>query len=407
MNHLEIEKSPSSSVSDSEQIGLFDLLIVFAKHKRLIIRLPLAAAIICTIISFVLPPVYKSDAKILPPQQSQQSGAAALLAQLGGAAGVAAGVTGLKNPNDLYIGMLKSRTVADRLIQKFDLKSAYETTSLEKARKILDSKSTIVSGKDGLIDIDVEDKSAKRAAGLAEAYADELTRLTRDLAVTEAAQRRLFFANQLQNAKDNLSKAEIASRSAIGSDGLINIEGEGRAVIETIARLRAQISAKEIQLNSMKAFVTADHPESKRAQEELSSLRAQLKELEHGDKTNKSELDVKEQSASGLNSTQLLRDVKYYQTLYELLAKQYEVARLDEAKEGVLIQILDHAEVPEKRFKPQRTLIVLGGTVAAFFLAVFWALILEAKQRALQRPDFAARWFELKNELTWAKSSKT
>jgi tyrosine-protein kinase Etk/Wzc len=402
MKQSNINHAPEITAPDDEQVGLVDLLIVFAKRKRLILGVPVAMGVICAAISFILPPVYKANTKILPPQQSQQTGAAALLAQLGGAGGMAAGVAGLKNPNDLYIGMLKSRTVADRLIGKFNLKDVYETESVEKARKILDAKTAIVSGKDGLISIDVEDESAKRSADMAEAYSAELVRLTRDFAVTEASQRRLFFSNQLQLAKDNLAKAEAASRGAIDASGLISIEGESRGVVETVARLRAQISAKEIQLNSMKAFVTTDHPESRRVQEELSSLRQQLDGLEHGDGTQAGNAS-NNQSPSGLKSIQLLRDVKYYQMLYELLSKQYEVARLDEAKDGSVVQILDHAVVPEKRFKPQRSLIVLGGMVAGFFIAIFWALISEAKQRAMQRPEFAQSWSVFKHELAWRK----
>jgi uncharacterized protein involved in exopolysaccharide biosynthesis len=148
MNETKTFNARSDSQFDHDEVSLFRLLIVLAKHKKLVIGLPFAAAVVSCALSFALPDEYKATTKLLPPQQAQ-SGAAAMLSQLGGAAaGLAGGLAGLKSPNDLYIGMLKSRTVADNLIAKFNLKSVYDTDSQEKARKKLEDETTISAGKD-------------------------------------------------------------------------------------------------------------------------------------------------------------------------------------------------------------------------------------------------------------------
>lgn len=381
--------------SGSGGINLVDLMIILAKRKKLIIGFPLVVAILSVAISLTLPNVYSASTKLLPPQQSQ-SGASALLSQLGGAAGLAAGMAGVKSPGDLYLGMLKSRTVADKLIGRFDLKKKYEITSQEGARVRLAGSTVVVSGKDGMITIDVEDKDPKFAAGLANGYVDELQHLTRTLAITEASQRRVFFERQLETAKDNLAKVEMSLKGAMDTRGVISVDSESRAILETAARLKAQVSAKEIQLDSMRAFVTTQNPEFRRAAEELSSLRNELAKLQGG---RAGPSQSSSTSQAGLANIQLMRDLKYYQMLYELLAKQYEVARLDEAKEPALIQVLDPAVEPERKSKPKRALIVLFSTMMAGFAAVAWAFFSEAKQRAMTVPGEAARWNELKSYL--------
>lgn len=384
-----------ASANSGGDANLVDFMIVLAKRKKLIICLPAAVAILSAALSLALPNVYTATTKLLPPQQAQ-SGASALLAQLGGAAGMAAGMAGIKSPGDLYLGMLKSRSVADRLISRFDLKGKYDTESQEKARLRLAGNTVLASGKDGMITIDVEDKNPKFAAGLANGYVEELQRLTSTLAVTEASQRRVFFERQLETAKNNLARVEMSLKGAMDTRGVISVDAESRAILETAARLKAQVSAKEIQLDSMRAFVTAQNPEFRRASEELSSLRSELARLQGG----RVDANVPgTNSKAGLENIQLMRDLKYYQMLYELLAKQYEVARLDEAKEPALIQVLDPAVEPEYKSQPKRALIVLASTIMAGLAAIAWAFFSEAKRRALAEPREAARWNELKSHL--------
>lgn len=394
MNDTHTISTEPGKVEAASEFTILDLLIVLAKHKKLILGLPLAVAVISAGISLALPNAYQATTKLLPPQQPQ-SGASALLSQLGGAAGLA-GIGGMKNPGDLYIGILKSRTVADNLIARFDLKKRYDTKSQEAARNRLQGSTVIVAGKDGMITVDVEDQDQKFVAGLTNAYVDELQRLTRTLAITEASQRRVFFEQQLETAKNNLAKVEMALKGAMDTRGVISVDSESRAILETAARLKAQVSLKEIQLGSMRAFVTAQNPEFRRVTEELGSLRNELAKLEGG---RAGVAQPSENNQAGLDNIQLMRDLKYYQMLYELLAKQYEVARLDEAKEPSLIQVLDPAVEPERKSKPKRALIVLAATLMSGFAAVVWVFFSTAKQRAMAVPAQAARLNELKSYL--------
>lgn len=383
------------SNGEKDDFDSFDLLIALAKRKKLIIGLPLLAALAAVVITLVLPEEFQATAKLMPPQQQSN---ASLLSQLGGIAAVA-GIGNLKTPNDVYVGMLKSRTVADRLIAQFDLKKVYGTNGMEKARKTLERNTEIVAQKDGIMTITVTDGDQKRVARIANAYVDELTRLTRTLAVTDAAQRRLFFERQLELAKNNLAAAEMKLTGALETTGVISVDSNSRAIIETIARLRAQISAKEVQLNAMSAFVTSDNPGYKRVQEELSSARAELFRLENGKPGQTEHVPTVNGKQPGLESVQTLRDVKYYQMLYELLAKQYEVARLDEAKDASVIQVLDPAIMPERKFKPNRTLIVAIATILGAVVAIAWAVATTLMARALRTPKFARQLAELKGNL--------
>lgn len=385
----------SSTSSASDGITMVDLMIVLVKRKKLIIGFPLIVALIAAAISLALPNVYSASTKLLPPQQSQ-SGTSALLAQLGGAAGLAAGMAGMKNPSDLYIGILKSRTVADKLISRFDLKKKYDLESQEKARSRLVAHTQVVAGKDGMITIEVEDEDQRFVAELANGYVDELQRLTRILAVTEASQRRVFFERQLEAAKDNLAKVEMSLKGALDAGGVISVDTETRTILETAARVKAQVSAKEIQLDSMRAFVTAQHPEFRRTVEELSSLRNELAKLEGG---RAGPARSRASDRAGLENIQLMRDLKYYEMLYEILAKQYEAARLDEAKEPSLIQVLDPAVEPERKVKPKRAMIVVMWALFALFAAFGWAFLLDVRERLILAPNKAARWAELRSLL--------
>lgn len=361
-----------------DELSLLDLLIVLLKRKKTILVMTAAGAALSVGISLALPNIYLATATLLPPQQ--QSGAAAMLSQLNGLTGPVGGMGGIKNPNDLYIGMLKSRTIADRIVTRFNLQKVYELESAEIARARLGANTEITSGKDGLITIAVEGEDQKLVAELANAYGAELLDLTKVLAVTEASQRRVFYERQLLGAKDNLARAEASLKTNLEASGVSSVEAEGRAVLETVARLRAQISAKEIELNAMRPFMTANHPDFKRAEEELGSMRRELANLQNGRASPAGE--VRSDRTQGVENVQRLRDLKYHQALYELLAKQYEIARLDEAKNPGIIQVLDPAVQPERKFKPKRSVIVIASTLGTFALTCLWLLISEAARRA-------------------------
>ena len=380
----------------TDEISIIDILIVLAKRKKSIFFFTLSAALLAVAVSYLLPNIYQANTKVMPPQQNQSS-ASALLSQLGGLAGAAGGIGGLKNPNDLYVARLRSRTVADKLISRFDLKTVYETTSQDSARGKLEADTTITAGKDGLITIAVQGRNQKLVAPIANAYVSELLGLTKVLAVTEASQRRVFFERQLEASKEQLEKAERALKGGLGARGMISVDAESRGILGTIARLRAEASAKEVQLTSMRAFVTTNNPEFRRVEQELVSLRSELSKLENG--RGGTVPAPPEGTQGGLENVKIMRDLKYHQMLYELLAKQYEVARLDEAKDPPIIQVLDPAIDPERRTWPRRTLILLLTTFLAFMGSVLWAFLREASQRVAATPVGLAKLSILKSHL--------
>ena len=385
----------TSNETDDDEIRLLDLAIVLAKHKKLVLGLPLVVAILVAGISLQMSNIYTGTTKILPPQG--QSPSSALLAQLGGLAGLAGGA--IKNPNDLYIGMLKSRTVADNLIQRFELMKNSEAKYPSLVRQGLAGATNIVAGKDGIITIEVDDKDPKRAADLANAYVEELFKLTQVLAVTEASQRRLFFERQFEQARDNLNKAEADARQAMAKGGLVQVESQGRAIVETTARLRGQITVKEVQIGAMRTFATDSNPDLKLAQKELESLKHELGRIE-GTSGSKA-VNGRENDSSGIDSLGLLRNVKYRETIYELLAKQFELAKIDEAKDSAVVQVMDKAIEPDRKSKPKRAVIVLITAFAALFIGILWAFVREGMAKAKTDPQTTGRLLDLKRYLAW------
>src|SRR5687767_9577091 len=268
----EIRADPA--VSDDAEISLLDLALGLAEEWRTLVFLAFAAGIIALGISFLIPPTYTATTRILPPAQ-QQSPSAALAAQLGSLAGLVGGAAGLKNPADQYVALLKSRSVSDAIVQRFTLKELYEATYLEDARKELEQRTRASSGaKDGIISIEVDDHDPKRAAAMANAFVEELRNLTKTLAITEAAQRRLFFEEQLAQAKDNLTKSEIALQGSGVSEATLRTVPQ--SALEALARLKAQITAQEIKLASMRTFMTDANPEFRVGVQELAALRTEL-----------------------------------------------------------------------------------------------------------------------------------
>lgn len=376
-----------------------DVLLFLAGHKRAVLGIPLIAALMAAVISLLMPNYYAAVTKILPPQQNQSSAAMAL-AQLGSAAGVPAASLGLKNPNDLYVGMLKSRTVADRLIERFALRQLYERTTLQDTRRVLEQRTAISHGRDGIITVQFEDTDRGRAADITNAYIEELYKLTQTLAVTEAGQRRLFLEKQLKLARDALADAEVELKKTQEATGLIKLDEQGRAIIEAVAKLRAQIAAKEVEAVTMRAFATERNPAYVRSQQELAGLRVELTRLEKSTQSSNKEGDIFVPTGkvpeAGLEYVRRFRDVKYYETVFDLLAKQFEIAKIDEARDTSIVQVLDRALPPEKKSRPHRALIVVVTGLAALLAALLWALLADAYRRASRDGEKLAKLERLK-----------
>ncbi len=381
------ENSHSPSTNAAGESNVLDALIFLARHKILLFGLPFGAAVAAAGISLLLSNMYAGVTKILPPQQNQ-SASAMMLAQIGSLAGLPSASLGIKNPNDLYVGMLKSRTVADNLIQRFDLQKRYDEDTLHDARRALERRTAISYGRDGIISIQYEDEDRKHAADVANGYVEELYKLTQTLAVTEAGQRRLFLEKQLKLTREGLAEAEVALKRTQETTGLIKLDDQGRAIIEAVANLRAQIAAKEVQASAMRSFATERNPEYYRVQQEIVGLKLELSRLERTNQLGKGDIFIPTGKVpeAGLEYLRRLREVKYYETVFELLAKQFEIAKIDEARDASIVQVLDRAIEPERKSRPYRARIVIVTAVLAFLAALLFALLRDARERARGDP---------------------
>jgi tyrosine-protein kinase Etk/Wzc len=388
------ERNPYPSPAESE-VSVLDILIVILERKRFIGRFVLGAALLAIVVSFLLPVQYEAKIVLLPPAQNSSVGSALMgqlgnLGALGSLASLAGGGLGLKNPADMYVSLLTSRTVEDAMIQRFGLLQEYHKKRMSEARKEFERRSTAVAGtKDGLIRLTVEDHDPKRAAELANGYVEEFRKLSATLAITEAARRRLFFEQQLQAAKDSLTAAEDAMTKTQRSTGVLQIDSQARALIESAAVLRGQVVAKEVQIEGMRSFATDDNPNVVLAKQELAALQAQLERVAGSQQDLGSDINLSKGRVTGAGMEYLrrFRDLKYQETVFELLAKEFEVAKLDEAREGSIVQVVDPAVPPDTKSSPHRTLIVLGTTVLAFFVAVFWVWLRKNLHQAFALPE--------------------
>ena len=380
---------------EDDEISLIDLLQVVVDHLRLLVLGPLCIGLSALGICFLISPTFTATTKFLPPQQ-QQSSAASLMASLGALGGLAGAATGIKNPADQYVAFLESRTVEDALIDRFQLETRYEAKFREDARNAIKGNSIISSGKDGMISIDFSDKDPAFAAQVANAYPEELSKLLSRIAVTEAQQRRVFFEKQLHNAKDKLTQADQALKaSGINSNTL---KSSPTAAVETLARLKANITAQEIKLGSMRGYLTESAPDFKQAQTEISAMRQQMARAEQEEPTS---------SRGSSDYIAKYRDYKYHETLFELFAKQYEMARIDEAREGAVIQIVDVALPPERKAKPKKALIAIIATLASGFALLLFLFIRNALRNAQQSPETAQKLAQLQQGLRRALGKTT
>jgi uncharacterized protein involved in exopolysaccharide biosynthesis len=249
--------------------------------------------------------------------------------------------------------------------------------------------------RDGLISVTVDDPDPKRAADIANAYPEELDKLSGTLALTEASSRRIFMERQLNQAKDSLLKAEMAARSAIEEGGLTQVDAQGRTLVQTSASLRGRMAAKEVEIYAMRNFATDQNPNLNKAQQELAALREQISKIEQGE-SNPMPRSV---SDTGMKNVSLLRELRYQEALFEGLFRQVEAAKLDQARENSVVQVLDPATPPDRRSRPQRTFIVLMSVLVGTFGAVVLIFILEALRRARTSTDGSRRMELLRNEL--------
>jgi tyrosine-protein kinase Etk/Wzc len=392
----------SDSAVPNERISALDVLVILAERRRLLLAVTASFTIVALLISLVLPKRYTAKTTIMAPQQNS-SITSALNSQLGNLnamATLAGGNINLKNPNDMYVAMFRTQAVEDAMIRRYGLMREYRSKYMSDARKTFEKRFDVEgSGKDGLIHIAVEDKDPQHAAEMANGYVDEFRLLSQKLAITEASQRRMFFEQQMQQTKDKLADAEEALKATEQTGGLIQLDSQARALIESAASLRAQIAAKEVQLEGMRSYATGENANVVETQHELEGLRAELAKLVgNKDDSNGGLLPPKGVMAqSGLEYIRKLRDVKYYETIFDILARQFEVAKLDEAKEGALIQVVDPATVPDRKSFPKRGLITITGFVVGLLIGMLMAFGQVKLARLRQDPESNAKLDRLLN----------
>jgi tyrosine-protein kinase Etk/Wzc len=373
---------PSMSPVEQEDLTFLDFLLIITRRKKLVGMVTAICTGIALILAFTLPQEYTATAIILPPQggSSISTMLESQLAGMGSAvSGMAGGMLGMKNINDMYVSMLKSRSVEDAVIQRYGLQSEYRKKYLAQTRKELE-KHTKIDGstKDGLIWLNVTDRNPNRAAEIANGYVDQFRDLSQHLAITEASQRRVVFQNQLDKTKIDLENADEALKRTQLSTGMVQVDGQARAMIESAARLRAQIVAKEVQIEAMRSYAGDENPALTQAQTELDGLRAQFDRLVGSKKGGTGDDVFIPKGAvpeAGLEYVRRLRDVKYYEAIFEVLAKQLELAKLDEAREGAFIQVVDPAVPPEQKSFPKRGLLTIAGVAVGFTFGIMLALL--------------------------------
>lgn len=375
----------AASFSPEEQgEATIDLGAVATKlwtQRKTILLAGLAVLLLATLIAFLLPPYFVSAASFVPPSSSSSLGSSVLMGQLSQLSGLGGGsglLGGAKTTGDLYVGILMSHSIASELVQRFDLKSVYKVNKESKAEKLLARNSKFEVGlKDSIVTISVTDKSAARARDLANGYLDALRQTNSRLALSEASQRRLFFDQQLAKEKDELEDAEVDLKRTEEQSGFIAPAGQTASQIQTIAQTRAQISVRQAELSGLRQSAAEENPDVLRLQGEIGNLQGQLARLQSGSGVGAGTgIPTSKVPAAALDYVRKEREVKYHETLFQMLARQYESARLDEAHDAPLLQVLDPASYPDTKSGPPRALIALLGLLLGLFGGCVWVLVL-------------------------------
>jgi tyrosine-protein kinase Etk/Wzc len=415
-----VEQKPERQADD--EINLLDHLIILLKRKWLILGGTVGITLLAGIIVFILPNEYQSDATFLPPQGASSSFTSTMLSQMGpGISALAGGLLGgVSNPGYLYVGILTSRTVLDKIIDRFGLMERYKTWKnrilpavfplrREDCRKKLteDIMTAQVDENSGIVSVTIYEKDPKIAADMANAFVEEMRTLSKGMAISDAAQRRLFYEEQLKDVKVALVRAEDDMRNFQEKTGALQPEDQARAVIEGDAALRAQIAAKEVEIKVMRTFSTPQNPDLQKAEEVLRGMKAQMSKLEvTGGNGYDPLMPTGRMPAVGLEYMRKLRNVKFNETLYEILTKLYESLKLEEARDAAIIQVIDKAVVATKSAKPKRLLIIALSVFVGFFLSVMGALVYEYLDRASVDPANSERIELFRKYARWRKKKE-
>ncbi len=378
--------------TSEDEINLLGYWRLLWKRRWLIGSLCTTAVITTMIVSLMMPKIYESTATLLPQLASgQDGGLGALFAS--SATGSAAQSLGIALPRmpatstDIFAAMLKSRTMADDLIERLDLMDYYEAKTMHDARNALRGATRIKETREKVIEITVEDKDAQRAAEIANFYVTNLDRLNRALSVSKASQNRAFIEQRLEDTRARLITAEETLKTFEIKNKTVAVEAQSHAMISAAAHVQAQISAHEVQLEVMKSYLALDNPEVARVRSSIEELRKQLYLLESGrngkgmlpgDRLHPAMITLPDLA---LQYARLMRHLKVQETLFSLLTSQLEQAKLAEARDTPTVQVLDSAVPAEKKSKPKIRLNMMMAGVLSLFLGIFLTFFLEYLER--------------------------
>jgi len=394
-----------------DEIDLLDLLIVLAKRKKLIIGITTLFALASIAYALLATPIYRADTSIMPPTSNKQSQMMSMMAQAGVpsfASGLATDALGIKTPGELVVGLVNSRNIQDRLIKRFDLVKRFEAENTEATRLTLSNiTSANTDTKTGLVNISVMNEDPVFSSNLTNAYVNELQNFIQEIAISDVAQKRLFLEDQVKETHIKLLQAENDLMKYQEKTGIIDAKSQASAVMENVADLRATIASKEVELNTVKTFATGNNPKVRSLKAELEGLRDQLSQLQAKTESDPSyAVGLNELPDAGMEYLRKLRDQKFYETLYGMLLKQFEQAKMAEAQEPAIIQVIDEAVPPQIKTKPNRKLIVVLAIILGLFLSVFSSFVLEFISRASDHPERKEKMNVLKAHLGIRKHDK-
>ncbi len=379
------------SIDPEESNYFHNYLNQLIKHKYRIAIVAVTAFVMSSVISFTLPKTYVSMSSILPPQQAESSSMGIGSALPEGLNSIARNFMGIISTTNLWIGILQSQTLMNEIIYRFNLKDRYGTETLEDARKVLAKKVNIKRSREDIIFISVEDKDPEIAAELANAFVDELDRKNKSLVTTAGKRVRVFVGKRLHEAKEGLENAEDSLKAFQEKNRAVLLDEQSRGIFNAIGVVKGQLIGKEVELETLRSYQTAHHPQVDILKTEVDELRKWLNELEKGKQGSLSTVNedifipTTRIPNLSLQNARLFRDVKVQETLYEFLTTQHEMARIQEAKDSPIVQVLDIAKIPERHIKPRRKFIVLLSTLMAIFVAVSISLFIEYRDNINER----------------------
>jgi len=371
-----------------EEINLLDIWRVLVRRKKLICMIVGTSFLLSIVVALLLPKIYSATVSILPPQQDSMSpllGAGLSQIPMGGMGGLASSLLDLKTPADLWVGILKSTTVMDAIIDRFKLQALYDKKTRDETRLKLKDNYKTLKGKEGIISLTVLDRDPHRAAQMANAFIEELDKINKKQVMSSGKRTRVFVEKRLNETKEGLSKAEEAVKQFLEKNKAIKLDDQSKAIISAIGDLKGVLMAKQVELQTLLSFATPTHPQAQLLRAEVKGLEEMMRELEEGDQGQGGSKNIfiptDKMPDLGLQYVRLLRTTKVQETLYTVLTQQYEMARIQEVKDSTTVQVLDTAKAPEKKTKPKRALIVLLSTFTALFIAVFIVFIQESLEK--------------------------